>query len=102
MAVLRRPAISLTTAVSLLLAICPGLQADSGTIPVTLHTRAGVAGIDWPLTFGVPFPEGVLTNDANVRLLDPCGTEVIGENSPGRSRARFGVIRRQAYVKPFK
>ena len=52
------------------------VQGAAAGIPVTLHARGAPAGTDWPLTFGVPFPEGALEDDANVRLLGPHGDEV--------------------------
>ena len=52
------------------------LHASDNAIPVVLHGRGATGGLDWPLTFGVPFPDGALQGHANIRLLDPAGKEV--------------------------
>ncbi len=62
-------------ALAALLAIC-GSTTYGASIPVTLHSRGGTEGIEWPLTFGVPFPDKTLDNDAHVRLVGPDGSEV--------------------------
>jgi len=77
MATHHRPARLLTSIVLNVVAICGcSLHAAEQTIPVTLHGRGASAGIDWPLTFGVPFPDGVLQGDATIRLVDAGGKEV--------------------------
>jgi hypothetical protein len=52
------------------------LHAAENAIPVVLHGRGATPGMNWPLTFGVPFPDGILQDNANIRLLDPDGKEV--------------------------
>ncbi len=51
-------------------------HAAGNDIPVVLHGRGAIGGMDWPLTFGVPFPDGALQGHANIRLVDPAGKEV--------------------------
>ena len=55
---------------------CQLARAAGGAIPVTLHARGGAQGIDWPLTFGVPFPDEALKDEAKVRLIGPDGAGV--------------------------
>ena len=52
------------------------LHAAENAIPVVLHGRGATPGMDWPLTFGVPFPDETLQGHANIRLVDPDGKEV--------------------------
>jgi len=71
------------------IAIAPSTAGAAQTphgIGLTFHPRLparvqaqvekGELKTAWPLTFGVPFPEGALKSDANLRLLDPSGAEV--------------------------
>lgn len=57
------------------LLIAPALGAEQ-SVPLTLHARGANAGMAWPVTFGVPFPEGALTRTDGLRLLGPDGEAV--------------------------
>ncbi len=52
----------------------PGIEY--GRVPLTVRETAGVAREDWPVTSGVPFPEGQLPSPDNLRLLDAAGARV--------------------------
>jgi hypothetical protein len=68
---------ALAAAVSLLLVNYSSIsRAASGVLPVTLHSRGGAQGTKWPLTFGVPFPDETLSDDAKVRLVGPGGAGI--------------------------
>ncbi|MFW6039030.1 MAG: hypothetical protein ACOC9P_00965 [bacterium] len=51
------------------------LPATAGAVELTLHARGADAGVHWPVTFGVPFPEGDLQPDDlnTLRLTGPDG-----------------------------
>lgn len=52
----------------------PGIE--QGRIPLTVRETVGVARKKWPVTSGVPFPEGHLGSAENLRLLDADGDPV--------------------------
>ncbi|NOY81024.1 MAG: hypothetical protein GXP31_08465 [Kiritimatiellaeota bacterium] len=49
---------------------------EHGTIPLTVREPAGIARKAWPVTSGVPLPEGHLRSTDNLRLLGPDGLPV--------------------------
>lgn len=54
------------------------VESQSGSIPLKLDVFKSIANPagSWPVTVGIPFPQGVLTSEAKVRLLSPAGEEV--------------------------
>lgn len=52
------------------------LRAEIKSIPLHIDEPAGVNRIAYPVTIGLPFPEGELNSSDNVRLLDAQGNEV--------------------------
>ncbi|MBT3380548.1 MAG: hypothetical protein HN742_32205 [Lentisphaerae bacterium] len=52
----------------------PGIE--HGVIPLTVSETVGVVREKWPVTSGVPFPEGQLGSADNLRLLDSDGAPV--------------------------
>ncbi len=46
----------------------------SGVVPLTIDEPTGVRRENWPVRRGVPFPPGVLSTPAHVRLVNPDGT----------------------------
>jgi hypothetical protein len=60
-----------------LLILCGLVSAvRAGEVVITVHPQGAAAGLVWPMTAGVPFKQGDLTDPAAVRLLDPNGREV--------------------------
>jgi hypothetical protein len=49
---------------------------EQGRIPIQVHAQPALAGIAWPISTGVPFSAGSLTDVSRLRLLDPAGNEV--------------------------
>ncbi len=45
-------------------------------IPLTVHEPTGLDRDAWPVTSGVPLPDGLLTDPANCRLVDSAGDSV--------------------------
>ena len=64
-------------AIPSLLILC-GLvfAARAGEVAITIHPQGAAPGLAWPMTAGVPFKRGDLTDPAAVRLLDPDRREV--------------------------
>ncbi|MBT7302191.1 MAG: hypothetical protein HN849_21870, partial [Victivallales bacterium] len=78
----------------------PGIE--QGTLPLTVREIAGVARAKWPVTSGVPFPEGHLGSADNLRLRGADGTpvplqcQVLAEWPDGS--VRWGLLDFQADV----
>ena len=47
----------------------PPTVAETKTVPLRVRNPHGVAAVRWPVTNGVPFPQGVLASADHVRLL---------------------------------
>ena len=72
-------------AVALVAGAHAAAAAGGGEVRLTLHPRLpekvaaqvqkGDVKLNWPFTFGVPFPEGTLKSDANLKLTAPDGLE---------------------------
>ena len=54
----------------------PATQPETTVVPVTVRNPHPVAAANWPVTSGVPIPQGQLGSDTHVRLLDHAGREV--------------------------
>jgi hypothetical protein len=50
--------------------------AQQKSVELTLHSRGAPAGLQWPVTFGVPFPEGQLTSPDSLRMTGPNGQNI--------------------------
>jgi hypothetical protein len=48
----------------------PASQADTACVPLTVRNPHGFSVTRWPVTTGVPFPQGKLASPEHVRLLD--------------------------------
>lgn len=60
----------------------PPLTREGVTqVPLVVRNRHDVDAVAWPVTSGVPFPQGVLGNEGNLRLLGPDG-EVTAQFKP--------------------
>jgi hypothetical protein len=72
----------------------PATPLAPGTrIPVTVDTPPGVAVRNYPVTFGVPFPAGVLWDVAALRLVNGDGREVPAQTEVTGRCAPDGAIR---------
>jgi len=56
----------------------PRTTAEAKTVPLRVRNPHGFAAARWPVTNGVPFPQGVLASADHVRLLRD-GTEVLAQ-----------------------
>ena len=54
----------------------PQIETKSGSIPLAIQNPHPFAAKAWPVTGGVPLPQGCLGNSENVRLVATDGTEV--------------------------
>ena len=67
----------------------PPLTREGVTqVPLVVRNRHDVDAVAWPVTSGVPFPQGVLGNEGNLRLLGPDG-EVTAQFAAGRLAGRL-------------
>ena len=55
-------------------------------VPLTVRNPHPLAAKDWPITTGVPVPEGFLASPDHVRLLGPAGEESVQVKLTGRWR----------------
>ena len=53
-----------------------GGEEEIVKVPLLVEETAGVARLGSPVTTGIPFPQGFLQKEENVRLLDPTGREL--------------------------
>jgi exo-rhamnogalacturonan lyase-like protein len=74
---MRRAALAAAIVLSLT-TFASAYELDGKTFKVALEVRnpSPFARTAWPVTSGVPFPEGVLTNPANVKVVDANGKDV--------------------------
>ncbi|MAF65266.1 MAG: hypothetical protein CMJ84_06365 [Planctomycetes bacterium] len=64
----------------------------AGRIPLRVSVRARADGVAWPVSSGVPFAQGVLTDTKHVRLLAPDGHEVPAQFTVRSTWNRRGSI----------
>ncbi len=67
--------------------------ATSGRVPLDILNDTGAVVSGAPMTLGVPFPRGALSDARNVRLVDECGVEQPLQARETSRWSRFGPIR---------
>jgi len=68
-------------------------EPERKQVTVTVWPAEGAMESDWPMMTGVPFPQGVLFNQNQVRLLDEKGNEIPCQTSVRSTWNRHGSIR---------
>ncbi|MFC1453967.1 hypothetical protein ACFLQL_02170 [Verrucomicrobiota bacterium] len=71
----------------------PANVAPSGRIPIRILNEPGATIKNAPMTVGVPFPHGVLYDEANVRLVDKIGKEIPIQTKITGRWSRYGAIK---------
>jgi len=67
--------------------------AQSGRIPLRILNEPGATIAAAPMTVGVPFPRGVLSDETNIRLVDENGRETPVQTLVTAKWSRFGPVK---------
>ncbi len=67
--------------------------ATSGRIPLAILNEPGVTLNNAPMTLGVPFPRGALSDPLQTRLVDESGREIPLQTRVTAKWSRFGTVR---------
>lgn len=71
----------------------PSEVADSGRVPIRILNQPGAVIAHAPMTVGVPFPRGALSDENQVRLVDEEGGEIPLQTRTTAKWSRFGPVK---------